>query len=92
MPAVQADDISTLPRIAPADGERTNERRVVTVVNAPRMLEGAGFEVRRAFTGVDLTLVDPFLLLDHWALWSMPPAKPRARRTTPIAGSRRSPT
>ena len=29
------------------------------------MLEGAGFEVRRAFSGVDLRLVDPFLLLDH---------------------------
>ena len=65
MPAVQADDISALPRIAPTDGEKASERRVVTVVNAPRMLEGAGFEVRRAFNGVDLTLVDPFLLLDH---------------------------
>jgi len=29
------------------------------------MLEGAGFEVRKAFTGVDHRLVDPFLLLDH---------------------------
>ena len=29
------------------------------------MLEGAGFEVRRAFAGVDHRLVDPFLLLDH---------------------------
>ena len=52
MPAVQVDDISALPRIVPADGEKASERRVVTVVNAPRTLEGAGFEVRRAFTGV----------------------------------------
>lgn len=40
-------------------------RPVIKVVTAPTMLEGAGFQVRRAFPGVDLSLSDPFLLLDH---------------------------
>jgi len=65
MPAVHVDDISTLPRIAPIDTKEANERRAITIVDAPRMLEGAGFEVRRAFSGIDLRLVDPFILLDH---------------------------
>ena len=65
MPAVNIDDLSALPRIAPSHPEGARERRVHTVVDAPRMLEGAGFEVRRAFNGIDLSLADPFLLLDH---------------------------
>jgi redox-sensitive bicupin YhaK (pirin superfamily) len=35
------------------------------VVPARRFLEGEGFQVRRPFPGVDLSLADPFLLLDH---------------------------
>ena len=86
MPAVQADDISALPRIAPADGEKASERRVVTVVNAPRMLEGAGFEVRRAFSGVDLTLVDPFLLLDHMGAVEYAPGEAKGAPDHPHRG------
>ena len=86
MPAVQVDDISALPRIAPADGEKASERRVVTVVNAPRMLEGAGFEVRRAFNGVDLTLVDPFLLLDHMGAVEYAPGEAKGAPDHPHRG------
>ena len=86
MPAVQADDISALPRIAPADGEKASERRVVTVVNAPRMLEGAGFEVRRAFTGVDLSLVDPFLLLDQMGAVEYAPGEAKGAPDHPHRG------
>ncbi|MCH8186799.1 MAG: pirin family protein [Chloroflexi bacterium] len=86
MPAVQADDISALPRIAPADGEKASERRAVTVVNAPRMLEGAGFEVRRAFSGVDLTLVDPFLLLDHMGAVEYAPGEAKGAPDHPHRG------
>ena len=86
MPAVQVDDISALPRIVPADGEKASERRVVTVVNAPRMLEGAGFEVRRAFTGVDLTLVDPFLLLDHMGAVEYAPGEAKGAPDHPHRG------
>ena len=45
--------------LPPIDAEASNERRVMTVVDAPQMLEGAGFEVRRAFAGVDLRLLTP---------------------------------
>ena len=86
MPAVQVDDISALPRIAPADGEKASERRVVTVVNAPRMLEGAGFEVRRAFNGVDLSLVDPFLLLDHMGAVEYAPGEAKGAPDHPHRG------
>ena len=65
MPGVHVDDISVLPRIGPIDIKEANERRAITIVDAPRTLEGAGFEVRRAFSGIDLRLVDPFILLDH---------------------------
>ena len=65
MPAVTIDDVSALPRIRPLDAAIANERRVMSVADAPRMLEGAGFEVRRAFARMDLSLADPFLLLDH---------------------------
>ena len=65
MPAVNVDDVTALPRITPLDAAIANERRVMSVADAPRMLEGAGFEVRRAFARMDLSLADPFLLLDH---------------------------
>jgi redox-sensitive bicupin YhaK (pirin superfamily) len=63
MPAVTADTL-LLPRLAtlPAD---THWRPVMAVVPSTRTLEGEGFEVRRPFPGVDLSLADPFLLLDH---------------------------
>jgi redox-sensitive bicupin YhaK (pirin superfamily) len=63
MPAVTADTL-TLPRLTAlaADTEWRPVRRVVT---AKRFLEGEGFQVRRPFPGIDVSLADPFLLLDH---------------------------
>ncbi|HEY9377613.1 MAG TPA: pirin family protein [Jiangellaceae bacterium] len=63
MPAVTADTL-TLPRLA-ALPETTDWREVGKVVTAHRQLEGEGFVVRRPFPGLDLSLADPFLLLDH---------------------------
>ena len=68
MPAVKVDDISAVPRIASMDPGKVAVRPLITVTDAPRMLEGAGFEVRRAFAGIDLRLADPFLLLDHYMM------------------------
>ena len=89
MPAVHPDDLSALPRIAPVPFTETKERRAVTVVDVPRMLEGSGFEVRRAFAGVDHRLVDPFLLLDHMGAIKYAPGEAKGRRTIRIVGSRR---
>src|SRR5215207_441007 len=63
MPAITADTL-TLPRL-PSLGPRTAWRPVRRVVVARRFLEGEGFQVRRPFPGIDLSLADPFLLLDH---------------------------
>ncbi len=65
MPAVYLDDVTLLPRIPVTPPSGNTERPVHSIVNAPRFLEGEGFEVRRAFAELDLSLADPFLLLDH---------------------------
>jgi hypothetical protein len=63
MPAVTADTLQ-LPRLATLPAA-THWRPVMAVVPSTRTLEGEGFEVRRPFPGGDLSLADPFLLLDH---------------------------
>jgi quercetin 2,3-dioxygenase len=63
MPAITADTL-TLPRLATVPAS-TARRGVAKVVTAHRQLEGEGFVVRRPFPGMDLSLADPFLLLDH---------------------------
>ena len=65
MPAATVENILTLPRVSRPNSEQTRERPVRRVVTAPSTLEGAGFQVRRPFPGVDVSLADPFLLLDH---------------------------
>src|SRR4026209_252282 len=65
MPAVTAD-LLTLPRLTsvpPASAARP----VRGIVTAIRTFEGEGFPVRRPFPGIDLSLVDPFILLDQMA-------------------------
>ena len=87
MPAVYVDDLSTLPKIptaAPSAG--LVERRAVSIVNAPRMLEGEGFEVRRAFSGIDLRLVDPFILLDHLGAVEYSPGEAKGAPDHPHRG------
>ena len=64
MPAVTADTL-TLPRLPRLPEATTAWRPVARVITAGHHLEGEGFAVRRPFPGVDLSLADPFLLLDH---------------------------
>ena len=65
MPAVVPDDIAVLPRIPTPDPAIARERVVRGVTTAPRGLEGEGFPVRRAFAGVALEDLDPFIHLDQ---------------------------
>jgi redox-sensitive bicupin YhaK (pirin superfamily) len=65
VPAVTTDNLLVLPRVNAPDSTRAVFRPLVKVVTAPTTLEGAGFQVRRSFPGVDLPPADPFLLLDH---------------------------
>src|SRR5262245_14767294 len=63
MPAVTADTL-TLPRLnRPASDAEW--RPVAGIVTAHSQEEGEGFVVRRPFPGYQLSLADPFLLLDH---------------------------
>jgi redox-sensitive bicupin YhaK (pirin superfamily) len=65
MPAVVVDDITVLPRIPTPDPAVARERPVRSVTNAPSGFEGEGFPVRRAFAGVALEDLDPFVHLDQ---------------------------
>ncbi len=65
MPAVTVDDISILPRIPEPDSLAVRQRPVVSVTTAPKGFEGEGFPVRRAFQGVDLADLDPFVHMDQ---------------------------
>ena len=86
MPAIQPDNVLVLPRIVAVSDESTIDRPVVTVSNAPRMLEGEGFEVRRAFASVDLRLVDPFILLDHLGAVEYSPGEAKGAPDHPHRG------
>jgi redox-sensitive bicupin YhaK (pirin superfamily) len=65
MPAVVVDDITVLPRIPEPDPALARQRPVRGITSAPRGFEGEGFPVRRAFAGVDLADLDPFVHLDQ---------------------------
>ncbi len=63
MPAITADTL-TLPRVAEPASD-VPQRAVVSVTTAPSGFEGEGFPVRRAFAGVDLADLDPFVHMDQ---------------------------
>src|SRR6476620_9714625 len=65
MPAIVPDDIAILPRIPAPDPAIARERAVRSVTTAPHGFEGEGFPVRRAFAGVDLADLDPFIHFDQ---------------------------
>jgi quercetin 2,3-dioxygenase len=63
MPAVTADPL-TLPRLT-GRGPDDAERPLARLTTAPGGYEGEGFPVRRAFAGVPLEELDPFVHLDQ---------------------------
>ena len=65
MPAVTVDDITILPRLALPDPVIARQRPVRQLTTAPHGFEGEGFPVRRAFAGVLLEDLDPFIHLDQ---------------------------
>ena len=83
MPAVIADT-ATLPRIvAPLD---SRDRRVRSVTTAPSGHEGEGFPVRRAFAGVGLADLDPFIHMDQMGEVLYAPYEPRGTDWHPHRG------
>jgi hypothetical protein len=86
MPAVTVDDITVLPRIPEPDPTVARDRPVRSVTVAPRGLEGEGFPVRRAFAGVDLGDLDPFVHLDQMGEVEYAPGEPKGTPWHPHRG------
>jgi hypothetical protein len=86
MPAITVDDITVLPRIPEPDRSVARERAVRSVTDAPRGLEGEGFPVRRAFAGVDLADLDPFIHLDQMGEVEYAPGEPKGTPWHPHRG------
>ena len=84
MAAVTADTL-TLPKLA-APTATARERSIVSVTTAPSGFEGEGFPVRRAFAGVDLRLLDPFVHMDEMGSVEYAPFEPRGTDWHPHRG------
>ena len=85
MPAITVDDLTTLRRL-PAVDEATAQRRVRSITTAPGGFEGEGFPVRRAFAGVDLTELDPFVHMDQMGEVEYAPGEPKGTPWHPHRG------
>ena len=86
MPAVVVEDITVLPRIPEPDPTVAKQRQVRSVTSAPRGFEGEGFPVRRAFAGVDLADLDPFIHLDQMGEVEYAPGEPKGTPWHPHRG------
>jgi quercetin 2,3-dioxygenase len=85
MPAVTVDDLTVLPRLRGV-GLGDTVRPVVSLTTAPHGFEGEGFPVRRAFAGVDLRLLDPFIHLDQMGEVDYAPGEPKGTPWHPHRG------
>jgi hypothetical protein len=85
MPAITVDDLTGLERI-PSVPETARHRRVRAVTTAPSGLEGEGFPVRRAFAGVDLAELDPFVHMDQMGEVEYAPGEPKGTPWHPHRG------
>src|SRR5881628_1339668 len=85
MPAVTVDNILTLPRVTEPTAEAVS-RPVRSVTTAPSGFEGEGFPVRRAFAGVDLTELDPFIHMDQMGEVEYAPGEPKGTPWHPHRG------
>ena len=83
MPAVSADPL-TLPRLSEIDP--SSERAVRRVTVAPHGFEGEGFPVRRAFAGVSLAELDPFVHMDQMGEVNYAPGEPKGTPWHPHRG------
>jgi redox-sensitive bicupin YhaK (pirin superfamily) len=86
MPAITVDDLTVLPRLLRPDPTTMRERAVLGVTSAPRGFEGDGFPVRRAFHGVDLGQLDPFVHMDQMGEVEYAPGEPKGTPWHPHRG------
>ena len=86
MPAVTVPDILVLPRVEEPDVAAGRDRQVLGVTTAPQGYEGEGFPVRRAFAGVDLSALDPFIHMDQMGEVDYAPGEPKGTAWHPHRG------
>src|SRR5680860_823521 len=85
MPAVTVDDLTLLERLgSPGLGDQPRPVRQVTT--APQGYEGEGFPVRRAFAGIDLARLDPFIMMDQMGEVEYAPGEPKGTSWHPHRG------
>ncbi|GGK02293.1 hypothetical protein GCM10010123_35340 [Pilimelia anulata] len=73
-----------MPRLPEATGAAV--RPVTSVTTAPQGFEGEGFPVRRAFAGVDLAALDPFIHMDQMGEVEYAPGEPKGTPWHPHRG------
>ncbi|HTU37097.1 MAG TPA: pirin family protein [Acidimicrobiales bacterium] len=86
MPAVDVSDWSSLTKLGSPPPDGSGSRPVVSVTTAPSGLEGEGFPVRRAFAGVDLATLDPFVHMDQMGEVEYAPGEPKGTPWHPHRG------
>jgi redox-sensitive bicupin YhaK (pirin superfamily) len=86
MPAVTVENPLALPRVPLPNPLTDADRPVVSVTTAPKGFEGEGFPVRRAFAGVDLRALDPFVHMDQMGEVEYGPGEPKGTSWHPHRG------
>jgi quercetin 2,3-dioxygenase len=86
MPAVTVEDVLVLPRLPRPDPAATSYRPVRRLTTAPSGYEGEGFPVRRAFAGVPVSELDPFIHLDQMGEVDYAPGEPKGTAWHPHRG------
>lgn len=86
MPAVTVDDLTLITRLPDAAGPAETERPVRSVTTAPAGFEGEGFPVRRAFAGVSMADLDPFIHMDQMGEIEYAPGEPKGTPWHPHRG------
>ncbi len=85
MPAISVDNPLELAKaVKPETTDRP--RRVKSITSAPRGLEGEGFPVRRAFAGIDMADLDPFVHMDQMGEVDYGPGEPKGTPWHPHRG------
>ncbi len=86
MPAVTVENVAALPRVPDPDLTVMTERPVASVTTAPSGFEGEGFPVRRAFAGVSMSDLDPFVHMDQMGEVNYAPGEPKGTPWHPHRG------
>jgi quercetin 2,3-dioxygenase len=91
MPAVTVENVLALPKIVVPVGPEGEEpvsrpRLVNSLTTAPSGFEGEGFPVRRAFAGVPLSELDPFVHMDQMGEVDYGPGEPKGTAWHPHRG------